>query len=162
LTKKGSDGIKPSVILLIALAALLLFAAAMVGSSSLEGDRSKSEPLRLGSIEPADAPPPGDDLSGRVRTFFIKGDLEECLRRHLVRDQRLSGTLAIELLPDGTVANSEVRTEPANGGLRRCVQQRFSRGFPFEGSPQKVQFSFSVSWDASRLVLGQNVSSSPR
>lgn len=151
------DGIKPSVIVFVALAALVLFAAAMFGSSYLDSQPPSAEKITMGVIEPAPAPPEAPELSERVRTFFLKGGIDECMDRHLGHDSRVEGILEIELLPAGGVANAEAKTEPNNGGVALCVQQRFGKGFTFSGPPQKVSYTFNARWDNARLVLGQNV-----
>lgn len=159
MAKNEKDGIKSSTILLGALGLLGLFAAAMFGSSYLEPRPTASEKITISAIEPAAAPPEAADLSERVRTFFLKGNVEECMHRHLGKDSRVEGVLEVELLPDGTIANAEAKTEPQNGGVALCVQQRFARGFVFAGAQQSVSYTFSGRWDSGRLVLGQNVTS---
>ena len=153
------DGIKPSVIILGALVALVLFGAAMFGSSYLDARPTASEKITMSVIEPAPAPPGAPELSERVRTFFMKGNVDECMQRHLGRESRVEGLLEIELRPDGTIASAEVKTEPQNAGVGLCIQQRFARGFVFTGDSQKVSYTFNARWDSSRLVLGQNVTS---
>ncbi len=153
------DGIKPSVILLGAVGLLVLFGAAMFASSYLDARPTAPEKITLSTIEPAAAPPDAPDLAERVRTFFMKGNVEECMQRHLGKDSRVDGLLEIELAPDGTVANAEAKTEPQNGGVALCVQQRFARGFTFTGPAQKVSYTFNARWESTRLVLGQNVTS---
>ena len=153
------DGVKPAVILLGAGAVLVLFAAAMFGSSYLDARPTAPEKVTMGAIEPAAAPPDAPEVSDRIRTFFMKGNVEECMQRHLGRDQRVDGVLELELLPDGTVTNPESKTEPHNAGVALCIQQRFTRGFTFAGGTQHVTYTFNARWDAGRLVLGQNVTS---
>ena len=111
----------------------------------------------MSAIEPAAAPPESPEISERVRTFFMKGNVEECMQRHLGKDSRVEGLLEVELLPEGGVANAEAKTEPQNGGVALCVQQRFAKGFVFTGLTQKVSYTFNARWDSGRLVLGQNV-----
>ena len=159
MANNEKDGLKPSVILLGAVLLLLLIGAAIFGSSYLEARPTAPEKITISAIEPAAPPPEAPDLSERVRTFFMKGNVEECMQRHLGKDSRVEGLLEIELLPDGTVANAEAKTEPQNGGVALCVQQRFARGFTFSGDRQRVSYTFNARWDSTRLVLGQNVTS---
>ena len=84
------------------------------------------------------------------------------MERHLGRDIRLEGALAIELSPDGTCANAEAKTEPPNGGVALCIQQRFAKGFVFKGPVQRVSYTFNARWEGGRIALGQNVTSSPK
>jgi hypothetical protein len=155
----NKDGIKPSVILIGAVVLLGVFAAAMYGSSLMDAGPPKPEKFTMSAIEPAPAPPEGPEINERVRTFFMKGNVEECMHRHLGKESRVDGLLEIELLPDGTVTNAEAKTEPQNGGVALCIQQRFARGFTFAGPNQKVSYTFNGRWDSGRLMLGQNVTS---
>ncbi len=153
------DGIKPSVILLGSLGLLGLFAAAMFGSSYFDTRPTAPEKFTMSAVEPAAAPPDAANLAERVRTYFMKGNIEECMQRHLGRDSRVEGILETELLPAGGVKNAEAKTEPQNGGVALCIQQRFANGFVFTGPAQKVSYSFTARWDNARLILGQNVTS---
>ena len=153
------DGIKPSVILFGALGLLVLFGGAMFASSYFDSKPPAPEKITMSVIEPASPPPDGPELSERIRTFFMKGDVEECMQRHLGKESRVEGLLEIELMPDGTVANAEAKTEPQNGGVALCIQQRFAKGFAFKGDSHKVSYTFNARWDSGRLVLGQNVTS---
>jgi hypothetical protein len=134
----------------------------MYFSSAMSTGPDKPEKITMSAIEPADAPPEAPELSERVRTFFMKGNVEECMERHLGHDQRIEGALAIEINPDGTAANAEARTEPQNGGVALCIQQRFAKGFVFKGPPQRVAYTFNARWEGGRLALGQNVTTSAR
>ncbi len=162
MATKERDGIPSAVIVLAALGLLVLFGVGMYVSSTMGSGPDQPQKITIGAIEPAAAPPDAPELSERVRTFFMKGNVEECMERHLGRDQRLEGALAIELSPDGTAANAEAKTEPPNGGVALCIQQRFARGFVFKGPPQRVSYTFNARWDQGRLALGQNVTSSPK
>src|SRR5688500_4804930 len=126
MAKSEKDGIKPSVILLGAMVLLGLFGLAMFGSTYLEPRPTTAEKITLSVIDPAAPPPEAPELGERVRTFFMKGNVEECMQRHLGKDSRVEGVLEIELKPDGTAANAEAQTEPQNGGVALCVQQRFA------------------------------------
>ncbi len=153
------DGIKPSVLIVGALFLLLLFAGAMVGSTYLDARPVGSQKITMSGVEPAAAPPPAAEIAERIRTFFMKGNVEECMHRHLGKESRVDGLLEIELLPDGTISNAEAKTEPQNGGVALCIQQRFAKGFVFSAPTQRVSYTFNARWDADRLVLGQNVTS---
>lgn len=156
------DGIPTKVIVLGAVGVLALFGAGMFASTMVGNGPDAPQKITLAPIEPAAAPPEAADLSERVRTFFMKGNVEECMERHLARDQRLEGALAIELSPDGTASNGEARTDPPNGGVALCVQQRFAKGFTFKGPPQRVSYTFNARWDSGRLALGQNVTTAAK
>jgi hypothetical protein len=159
MASNDKDGIKPSVILGAAGGVLVLFAAGMVASSYFDSRPTAPEKISMSAIEPAAAPPEAPEISDRIRTFFMKGNVEECMQRHLGHDSRVEGLLEIELLPDGTVANAGTKSEPQNAGVALCIQQRFARGFVFSGPNQKVSYTFNARWDGGRLVMGQNVTS---
>lgn len=154
---RDQDGVKPGVLVLGAVGLLAVIAAALFGSSYLEAAPTAPQKIAMSVIEPADPPPDAPELSVRLRTFFMKADVDECMRRHLGKESRVEGVLEIELLPDGTVANAEVKTEPQNGGVALCVQQRFAKGFTFSGPSQRISYTFTARWENNRLVLGQNV-----
>ncbi|GEM_PF-3136996 len=156
------DGIKPSVILLGAVGLLVLFGGAMFASSYFDSGPRAPEKINAGAIEPADAPPEGGELSDRIRTFFMKGNVDDCMHRHLGKESRVEGLLEVELRPDGSATNAEARTEPHNAGVALCVQQKFARGFTFEGEIHRVSYTFNARWDSGRLVMGQNVASSKK
>jgi hypothetical protein len=159
---KERDGISTGAILIGAIAVLALFGVGMYVSSTMNSGPEAPEKIQLAAIEPAPAPPDAPELSERVRVFFMKGNAEECMERHLGRDQRLEGQLAIELLPEGKTSNGEAKTEPPNGGVALCVQQRFANGFVFKGPPQRVSYNFTARWESGRIALGQNVTTSAR
>lgn len=156
------DGIKPSVILLGAVGLLVLFGVGMFASSYLDSGPRAPEKITPGAIEPAAPPPEGGELSDRIRTFFMKGDVEECMNRHLGKESRVEGLLEVELRPDGTSTNGEARTEPHNAGVALCVQQKFARGFSFAGDVHRASYTFNARWDSGRLVMGQNVTSAKK
>lgn len=154
----AEEGVKPSVLILGAFVLLAVIAALIFGSSYLEQQQAAPQKIVMSAVPPAKPPPEGGELSDRIRTFFMKADVPECMDRHLGKESRVEGILEIELKPDGTVGNAEAKTEPQNGGVALCLQQLFAKGFTFEGAPQPVSYTFNARWDNGRLVLGQNVS----
>ncbi len=153
----AEDGVKPSVLILGAFVLLAVIAALLFGSSYLEQQQAAPQKIQISAVPPAKPPPEGGELADRTRTFFMKADVAECMDRHLGKESRVEGLLEIELLPDGSVANAEAKTEPQNGGVALCLQQLFAKGFVFQGAPQKISYTFNARWDNNRLVLGQNV-----
>lgn len=156
------DGIKTSTVIVGGVALLALIAAALVVPGLLEGPVGQLKPLeRPEAMEPAPPPPADPDFAVRARTFFLKGGAQRCFDRHLPQGQNLDGALVVTLTPAGEALEPELTTTPTNQGVALCVQQRFSRGFPFEGSPHKVTFSFRARWEPDRLTVGQNVTVAP-
>ena len=156
------DGVKTSTVVIGGVALLVAIAAALVVPGLLEGPVGQVKPLdRPEAMEPAPPPPPDPDFTVRARTFFLKGGAQRCFERHLPQGQNLDGALVVTLTPDGQATEPELTATPQNQGVALCVQQRFSRGFTYDGPPRKVTFSFRARWEPDRLTVGQNVAVSP-
>src|SRR4051794_7705485 len=105
MAKREGDGINSAVIVLGALGVAAVFGGVMYMLSLQSAAPPGPEKLTISNVEPAPPPPDAPELSERMRNFFMKGNVEECIERHLGHDQRVEGTLALELQPNGTVSN---------------------------------------------------------
>ena len=83
------DGIKPLKIVAGAVCVGVLFAGGMFASSTFDARPPAPEKITMSVIEPAAVPPEATEISDRIRTFFMKGNVEECMQRHLGKDSRV-------------------------------------------------------------------------